>query len=82
MLESRWCNGLSISEEDLVAGGVGVRQGQQTCFCTTVDTMNIPVLAPRVEANQPRFFFLQIENGKIARRSLAVRLEFLRRTRD
>ena len=44
----------SISEGDLLAGGVGVRHAQQTCFRTTVDHMNIPVFIPRVEVNQPR----------------------------
>ena len=37
--------------------------------------MNIPVLTPRVEANQPRKPPYRLKKGKIAQRNLLVRFE-------
>ena len=37
--------------------------------------MNIRVLTPRVEANQPRKLLYTFKIGKVARRSLSVRLK-------
>ena len=43
-----------ISEEGLVAGGIGVRQGRQICFFTAVDYMNVSLLTLRHEPSEPR----------------------------
>ena len=44
----------SLSEGGLIAGGIGVRQGRQTCFFTAVDPMNVSMLTPRDEPNESR----------------------------
>ena len=51
MLDQRWTTGL---QETLLPEELKFDGGLQTCFFAAVHPMNIPVLTPRVEANQPR----------------------------
>ena len=46
---------LLVSDGGLIAGGIGVRQGRQTCF-TAVDPMEVSMLTLRYEPNEPRQF--------------------------
>ena len=51
---------------------MGFEQGRRTCFFTTVDPMNIPMLPPRVDESN-RDASLRIQTGKIAQQSSVVR---------
>ena len=44
----------SMCEGDRIAGGIGVQDGRQTCFFTSVDPMATSMLIPRCEPIEPR----------------------------
>ena len=61
-----------MSEGCLIAGGITVRPGRPTCFFTAVDPMNISLLSPRGEPNEPRTIPFELGMYTDAHRNISV----------